>query len=52
MMKFVALVAVLAVCVAAAADFEAFKAKFNRKYESHAEEQKRKRIFTENMKTA
>jgi len=31
---------------------KAFKAKFNRKYESHAEEQKRLRIFTENMKTA
>jgi cysteine peptidase B len=52
MMKLLALVAVLAVCAAASADFEAFKSKFNRRYESAAEEQKRLRIFTANMKTA
>jgi len=55
-MKVLALLAVLAICVAAssnyASEFEAFKVKFARKYESHAEEQKRLRIFTENMKKA
>jgi cathepsin F/cysteine peptidase B len=52
MMKLVVLTAVLALCAAASMDFETFKAKFNRKYESAAEEQKRQAIFTENMKIA
>ena len=47
-----ALLVVLATVEATTKDFEAFKAKYNRKYESPAEEQKRLRIFTENMKKA
>ena len=56
MKLFLVVLALVAVCALAEknypAMFESFKSTYGRKYESAAEEQKRLRIFTENMKKA